>query len=153
MLLFNATHFVTAWAPVVVIAQSTAPASKNCFEIFITLIPPCTSPSIRVWGPIPAESKRWFIFGICLRVFYPRIRHFVNGIFAVFYRPFLSGFFISVKIPDFWDFLISPRAESKRGLGATRGKENMNKINKLLYMIAGWWGGGDSIPRTVWHNI
>ena len=39
MLLFNATHLVTAWAPVVVMAHSIAPASKNCFEIFITLFP------------------------------------------------------------------------------------------------------------------
>ena len=38
-----------------------------------------------------AEYKRWFIFGICLCVFYPRFRHFVNGIFAVFYPPFAFG--------------------------------------------------------------
>ena len=39
LLLFNATHLVTAWAPVVVMAHSIAPAIKNCFEIFITLFP------------------------------------------------------------------------------------------------------------------
>ena len=37
VLLFNATHLVTAWAPVVVIAQSIAPAI-NIFDFIVLLL-------------------------------------------------------------------------------------------------------------------
>ena len=57
LLLFSATHLVTAWASVVVMAHSIAPVSKNCFEIFITLFPPYVHIDSCFGGQSPQNPK------------------------------------------------------------------------------------------------
>ncbi len=66
VLLFKATHFVTAWAPVVVMAHSIAPAIKNSFEIFITLTPPVCPHRFVFGGQSPQNPKgRLFSAFLC----------------------------------------------------------------------------------------